>query len=516
MLRIRPRYLGVVASVLVAMVAFVGAAGAQPGEVHTAVVGGEPTATGAYPFYVQISTYDDRRPAASWFCGGVLVAPQWVLTAGHCVTADDGQRVTKGSVIVGSSTKGSGTRRLIAGIAVHPGFTNQIPSSTSADVALIRLESPVPFPAVSRRLDGADALVGSTVRVIGMGLTKSGSPPSSPSNVLREVDLDVVARTHLYIGAKSTSGSACGGDSGGPVLQAHQGAWMLVGIVSFGAANCAPSSPIANNYIRTAGLERWIRGVLDQGAPGYVMVSAEGGVFAFGDVVYHGNARPDIEPIVGYVAAIDVEVTPSGDGYWVLDTGGRVFAFGDAPQYGSMTMDPGEMAMSVSSTLGGDGYWIITNRGRVGAFGHAAHHGDLSAVALNAPIIGSSATPSGKGYYMVGADGGIFTFGDARFHGSTGGVRLNRPVVGLAPSASGNGYWLVASDGGVFTFGDARFHGSTGGMQLNADVVGLVRARSGYLLVAGDGGLFTFTDAPFLGSLGGTPLRWSVTSVSSV
>lgn len=492
------------------------AVGAAEGEVHTAVVGGTPAAAGAYPFYVQVNTYDDRRPAASWFCGGSLVAPQWVLTAAHCVTAEDGRHVTGGSVVVGSTTKGSGLRRLFAGVAVHPGFTNEIPSSTSADVALIRLDAPVPYPAVALRLDGTDALPGSSVRVVGMGLTKAGSPPSQPANGLLTADLTVSNRTQLYIEARAAAGSACGGDSGGPVLQGDQGSWVLVGLVSFGAATCSPSSPIANNYIRTAGVARWIEGVLEQRAAGYAMVSAEGGVFTFGNVGYHGNPRAQIEPILGYVAAIDIAVTPTGDGYWVLDTAGRVFAFGDAPNHGSFEMASGERAVSISPTLGGEGYWVFTSRGRVGAFGHAATLGDLASVALNAPVVDSVITPSGKGYYMVSSDGGIFTFGDARFRGSTGGVKLNREVVGLAPTRSGNGYWLVASDGGVFTFGDAAFRGSTGGMHLNRDVIGMVGYGSGYLLVAGDGGIFTFTDAPFLGSLGGLALRWPVTSVSSI
>ena len=89
--------------------------------------------------------------------------------------------------------------------------------------------------------------------------------------------------------------------------------------------------------------------------------------------------------------------------------------------------------------------------------------GDMTATALNGPVLGGIVTPSGKGYYMVASDGGIFTFGDAVFRGSMGGKRLNQPVHGLVPTATGAGYWLVASDGGIFTFGDAPFLGSMGG-----------------------------------------------------
>jgi len=109
---------------------------------------------------------------------------------------------------------------------------------------------------------------------------------------------------------------------------------------------------------------------LDDG--GYWLVAADGGVFSYGDAVFHGSlgATPLDEPVVG-ITADDV----SG-GYWLVASDGGVFAL-DAPYLGSM---------------GG--------------------------VHLDAPITGISATPSSLGYRLVAADGGVFDFGDAQFLGA--------------------------------------------------------------------------------------------------
>ena len=148
---------------------------------------------------------------------------------------------------------------------------------------------------------------------------------------------------------------------------------------------------------------------------GYWMVASDGGVFSYGDAVFHGSTGSSHlnQPVVGMTA------TPDGGGYWLVAADGGIFAFGDAGFYGSMG---------------------------------SAH--------LNQPVVGMSRSPDGGGYRLVAADGGIFSFGDAPFYGSTGSLVLNRPVVGMATTADGGGYWMVAADGGIFAFGDAPFYGS--------------------------------------------------------
>lgn len=63
---------------------------------------------------------------------------------------------------------------------------------------------------------------------------------------------------------------------------------------------------------------------------GYLVVTDDGGVFAFGGAPFFGGLGGTSlnKPI------IDAEVTSSGQGYWLMGSDGGMFAFGDAPFHG--------------------------------------------------------------------------------------------------------------------------------------------------------------------------------------
>lgn len=72
---------------------------------------------------------------------------------------------------------------------------------------------------------------------------------------------------------------------------------------------------------------------------GYVLLGADGGLFAFGDVAALVNG-PAGGNAVGRIAAgakaVDLQFTPTGKGYWITASDGGVFSFGDAAFEGSM------------------------------------------------------------------------------------------------------------------------------------------------------------------------------------
>ncbi len=246
-------------------------------------------------------------------------------------------------------------------------------------------------------------------------------------------------------------------------------------------------------------------------APGYSLTAADGGVFTFGAVAFHGSMGGTRlnAPVVGIAS------TPAG-GYWLAASDGGIFSFG-APFYGSMGGIPlNSPIVGIAATPDGGGYYLVAADGGVFTFGDAHFQGSMGGAALNKPMVGIAATPDNQGYYLVATDGGVFTFGDAHFQGSMGGKPLNKPVAGIAVDAASHGYWLVAADGGVFSFG-APFLGSTGSIHLNAPVVGMAATATGggYRFVATDGGIFSFGAAPYLGSMGGTPLNKPVVGMSS-
>ena len=85
--------------------------------------------------------------------------------------------------------------------------------------------------------------------------------------------------------------------------------------------------------------------------PGYELVAADGGVFAYGGASFYGSAGGTHlnSPVVGMAA------TPDGGGYWLVAADGGVFAYGDASFHGSaggthLNSPVVGMAATVSST----------------------------------------------------------------------------------------------------------------------------------------------------------------------
>ena len=241
--------------------------------------------------------------------------------------------------------------------------------------------------------------------------------------------------------------------------------------------------------------------------------------YAFGDAPAPGPPVTSNLPLVGAAAA-------DGGGYWEVAADGGIFSFGDAVFHGSMGGTPlnaahrghggdgrrrrvlggggrrrdlllrgrrlprvdGRQAARTSPswawrrrpTVAGTGRWRPTAGSSPS--GTPSSTGRWAASRSTQPIVGMAATADGGGYWEVAADGGIFSFGDAVFHGSMGGKPLNEPIVGMA-AADGGGYWEVASDGGVFGLG-APFYGSRSGVAGRRPLLrhGADPGGAGYLL----------------------------------
>ncbi|MHB8592868.1 MAG: C40 family peptidase, partial [Acidimicrobiales bacterium] len=130
---------------------------------------------------------------------------------------------------------------------------------------------------------------------------------------------------------------------------------------------------------------------------GYWLVASDGGIFAFGDAVFHGSmgGRPLAGPIVAMAA------TPDGNGYWLEASDGGIFTFGDAVFAGSTPTPTGaEPPERIVSTKSGAGYWVVDQNGTAVAFGDARGAPPVQALLL-APV-----TPGDKAvlfaFYQLG------------------------------------------------------------------------------------------------------------------
>lgn len=231
------------------------------GGVDAAVIGGSPASYADFPFYCDVGG-----------CGGVLIAPDVVLTAAHCKSSRPGTNVVVGggkdTVKVKRIAFNSMMERLVrVGLtdqATDQQTINFYTSFVSNDLKLLRLERAVrgvkPIPlATSHPRDGTATLI------IGRGKqTYTGSssgafmkawlPYRKPENAVQLIEAENAANFggQLYKNiSKSIAASravvttvsfdrrsGCHGDSGGPLVIPNRGRWELLGIVSSGPVNC--------------------------------------------------------------------------------------------------------------------------------------------------------------------------------------------------------------------------------------------------------------------------------------
>jgi len=251
----------------------------------------------------------------------------------------------------------------------------------------------------------------------------------------------------------------------------------------------------------------------------YGLVSANGGVFSFGNASFEGSATGMRlgGPVVAMVA------TPDGKGYWLASASGGVFSFGDANFEGSAGgmrdagLHIGGPIVAMAATPDGKGYWLASANGGVFSFGDANFEGSAAGMRLGGPVVAMVATPDGKGYWLASANGGVFSFGNASFEGSAAGMRLDGRVVAMAATPDGKGYWLASTNGGVFSFGDANFVGSAAGIHLGGRVVAMAATPDGkgYWLASTNGGVFSFGDANFRGSAVGMDIGGPVVGMAT-
>jgi secreted trypsin-like serine protease len=220
---------------------------------------------------------------------GVLIAPQWVVTAAHAVAWQDKVDTV---VIDGASRKvekvifHGGYKKLpqeLVDAAIKAGDATPAMDflASSDDIALVKLTMPVSDVQPARILSAAAA--GSTVEIIGKGATGTGSlghNPQGPNRTeLRHAFSTLSTSQGRWMsyefrqppGALPMEGSAGNGDSGGPLLITVQGERQLVGLTSWKRVSGNPSEFRPGRYgqvnyaVRLAHYLDWMQATMASG-----------------------------------------------------------------------------------------------------------------------------------------------------------------------------------------------------------------------------------------------------------
>ncbi|XP_012283093.1 trypsin-2 [Orussus abietinus] len=200
------------------------------------------------------------------FCGGTIIAENWVVTAAHCV----GYPTNLVKVRAGSThSNAGGSLHGVADVIVHEDYGSTPYGTPINDIALMKLATPFELDVTRKAIplyeENEEAEVGAYSTITGWGTKAQGG---STTTVLQTVQVPIISKADCSKAYKGLGGlpngqicaafpeggkDACQGDSGGPL--AING--RLAGVVSWGNGCAQPGYP--GVYTEVAFFRSWIK-----------------------------------------------------------------------------------------------------------------------------------------------------------------------------------------------------------------------------------------------------------------
>ncbi|KAE8613612.1 hypothetical protein XENTR_v10007785 [Xenopus tropicalis] len=203
----------------------------QGGKEIGRVVGGQQAAPRSWPWLVSIQNNKKKH-----YCGGIIIANKWILTAAHCEVKVGSHRVVVGHTDL---LEVHNEHALVINSHVHELYVPKSVPPTN-DLLLLELDTPLHLNnsvAVICLPDGVTDWTHSECLVAGWGITNVEG---------------MIFPTQLQ---------QAKGDSGGPLICKMEERYYLVGVVSWGSSECNVNAP--GVYTLTSAFMDWISQHMD-------------------------------------------------------------------------------------------------------------------------------------------------------------------------------------------------------------------------------------------------------------